>query len=70
MNRLSKYLLIGLLEQESKIVALYGGGFKPPTKGHFEVVKKTLEDHPKIPLEFEKLRRFFYFGYLVLENLV
>lgn len=48
MNRLSKYLLIGLLEQESKIVALYGGGFKPPTKGHFEVVKKTLEDHPEI----------------------
>ena len=48
MNRLSKYMLIGLLEQESKIVALYGGGFKPPTKGHFEVVKKTLEDHPEI----------------------
>ena len=48
MNRLSKYLLIGLLEQESKIVALYGGGFKPPTRGHFEVVKKTLEDHPEI----------------------
>jgi len=48
MNRLSKYLLIGLLEQESKIVALYGGGFKPPTRGHFEVVKKTLKDHPEI----------------------
>jgi hypothetical protein len=48
MNKLSKYLLIGLLEQESKIVALYGGGFKPPTRGHFEVVKKTLEDNPEI----------------------
>jgi phosphopantetheine adenylyltransferase len=48
MNKLSKYLLMGLLEQESKIVALYGGGFKPPTKGHFEVVKKTLTDHPEI----------------------
>ena len=48
MNKLSKYLLMGLLEQESKIVALYGGGFKPPTKGHFEVVKKTLADHPEI----------------------
>lgn len=48
MNKLSKYLLIGLLEQESKIIALYGGGFKPPTKGHFEVVQKTLKDHPEI----------------------
>jgi phosphopantetheine adenylyltransferase len=48
MNKLSKYLLMGLLEQESKIVALYGGGFKPPTKGHFEVIKKTLADHPEI----------------------
>ena len=24
-----------------KIIAAYGGGFKPPTKGHFEVVKKS-----------------------------
>lgn len=48
MNKLAKSLLIGLLEDESKVIALYGGGFKPPTKGHFEVVKKTLQDHPEI----------------------
>lgn len=48
MNRLAKSLLIGLLEDESKVIALYGGGFKPPTKGHFEVVEKTLRDHPEI----------------------
>ena len=48
MNNLSKSLLIGLLENESKTIAFYGGGFKPPTKGHFKVVKKTLQDHPEI----------------------
>ena len=48
MNKLAKSLLIGLLENEDKVVALYGGGFKPPTKGHFEVAKKTLEEHPEI----------------------
>ena len=48
MNKLSKFLLMGLLEQESKITALYGGGFKPPTKGHFKVVKQALEQHPEI----------------------
>ena len=48
MNKLAKSLLVGLLENESEVVALYGGGFKPPTKGHFEVVEKTLRDHPEI----------------------
>ncbi len=32
----------------SKLIAAYGGGFKPPTKGHFEVVEKALKDFPKI----------------------
>ena len=32
----------------SKIIAAYGGGFKPPTKGHFEVVQKALNQNPKI----------------------
>lgn len=48
MNKLTKSLLVGLLESESQVVALYGGGFKPPTKGHFEVAQKTLQDHPEI----------------------
>jgi hypothetical protein len=38
-----------ILEQEKKkVVAVYGGGFKPPTKGHFAVVKKAIEDNPDI----------------------
>ena len=48
MNKLAKSLLVGLLENESQVTALYGGGFKPPTKGHFEVIEKTLRDHPEI----------------------
>ena len=48
MNRLAKSLLVGLLEQENYITAFYGGGFKPPTKGHFAVVKKSLEQFPDI----------------------
>ena len=32
----------------SKVIAAYGGGFKPPTKGHFEVVEKALNDSPEI----------------------
>ena len=48
MNKLAKSLLVGLLENESQVTALYGGGFKPPTNGHFEVVEKTLRDHPEI----------------------
>jgi hypothetical protein len=32
----------------SKVIAAYGGGFKPPTKGHLEVVKRALATHPEI----------------------
>ena len=36
MNKLTKSLLEGLLpENKNKIVALYGGGFKPPIGGTF-----------------------------------
>jgi len=48
MNHLSRSLLVGLLEQENHITGFYGGGFKPPTKGHFAVVKKSLEQFPDI----------------------
>ena len=39
-----KNTILRLLEGESKqkVVALYGGGFKPPTRGHFAVVEKAL----------------------------
>ena len=32
----------------SRLIAAYGGGFKPPTKGHFEVVEKALNENPEI----------------------
>ena len=49
MNRLEKSLLEGLLpENKNKIVALYGGGFKPPIGGHFEVVDEALKQYPEI----------------------
>ena len=32
----------------AKTIAAYGGGFKPPTAGHFEVVKRALEQFPEI----------------------
>ncbi len=35
-------------EQENKTVAIYAGGFKPPTKGHFEVIKQALQEHPDV----------------------
>jgi hypothetical protein len=32
----------------AKTIAAYGGGFKPPTKGHLEVVKRALKTNPDI----------------------
>ena len=48
MNHLTRSLLEGLLEEDKKIVALYGGGFKPPIGGHFEVVEEALKQYPEI----------------------
>ena len=49
MNQLTKVLLEDLLEAgKKKITAIYGGGFKPPTKGHFDVVVKATEQNPEI----------------------
>jgi hypothetical protein len=47
MNELTKFLIQELLDNP-KTVAIYGGGFKPPTKGHFTVVEKALSDFPEI----------------------
>jgi len=43
-------LIKGLLPEEEKkqTTAVYAGGFKPPTAGHFEVVKQALEQNPEI----------------------
>jgi hypothetical protein len=49
MNSLTKVLVGGILEAEKKkTTAIYGGGFKPPTKGHFAVVQKAAEQNPEI----------------------
>jgi len=48
MIQLVKEITKGLLEQSKKTVAVYGGGFKPPTKGHFQVVKQALDENPEI----------------------
>ena len=45
---LTSYLLEGLLPEKKKVVAVYGGGFKPPTSGHFEVVQQALKENPEI----------------------
>jgi hypothetical protein len=46
VKEITKYLLP---EQEKKqITALYAGGFKPPTSGHFEVVREALKQNPEI----------------------
>ena len=31
-----------------KVIAAYGGGFKPPSGGHFEIVKNALAEFPEI----------------------
>ena len=43
-------LIKGLLPEEEKkqTTALYAGGFKPPTSGHFEVVQQALKENPEI----------------------
>jgi hypothetical protein len=49
MNSLTKVLLEDLLEAENKkVTAIYGGGFKPPTKGHYAVIEKAAEQDPEI----------------------
>jgi len=47
MSEVTESLLQELLD-EPITVAIYGGGFKPPTKGHFTVVEKALSDFPEI----------------------
>ena len=53
MNQLTKHLISELLDNK-QVVGLFGGGFKPPTKGHFAVVEKALE-------EFEEIDKFLIY---------
>ena len=48
---LVNYMIKDLLPEKQdfgRTVAAYGGGFKPATKGHFEVVKQALKQNPEI----------------------
>ena len=36
------------IPESNKVIGVFGGGFQPPTKGHFEVVKKALEMYPQL----------------------
>ena len=50
MNDLTQFLVDSILN-EDKVpgkTALFGGGFKPPTKGHLEVVTRGLKDNPEV----------------------
>jgi len=47
VNQLIKHL-IGELLEDKQVIGLYGGGFKPPTKGHFDVVEQALKEYPEL----------------------
>ena len=36
------------MPESNKVVGVFGGGFQPPTRGHFEVVRKALEMYPEL----------------------
>jgi hypothetical protein len=49
MNQLTQLLVDGILnEDKNEVIALYAGGFKPPTSGHFSVIEEALKQYPEI----------------------
>ena len=52
MNELTKFLVESVIGTEfdkpKTSVALFGGGFKPPTKGHLEVVNQGIKQNPEV----------------------
>ena len=49
MSELSNFLVESILNEETeRAVALFGGGFKPPTKGHLEVVNQGIKTNPEV----------------------
>jgi len=45
---LGQYIANTLLEQDKQIIAIFPGAFKPPHKGHIEVVKKLLQNADQV----------------------
>ena len=49
MNQLTEFLVNSILEEDKKeIIGIFGGGFKPPIKGHVAIVQKALQDFPEL----------------------
>ena len=51
MDSLTKELIKHLLPESieaKEVTALFGGGFKPPTAGHLEVIQKAIQQYPEI----------------------
>ena len=52
MNRLAVELIKDILSEaeipRKEVVGMFGGGFKPPTVGHLEVVKRALDENPEM----------------------
>jgi len=53
MNPLSIEILKGLIDENElpnrkEVIGMFGGGFKPPTVGHLEVVKRALDENPEM----------------------
>ena len=49
MNQLTEFLVDSILaEEKNEIVGIFGGGFKPPIKGHVAIVEKALQDFPEL----------------------
>ena len=52
MNELTKFLVESVIGTEfdkpKTSVALFGGGFKPPTKGHLDVINQGIKQNPEV----------------------
>ena len=49
MNQLTEFLVNFILEEDkNEIIGIYGGGFKPPIKGHLEVLQGALDKYPEM----------------------
>jgi hypothetical protein len=49
MNQLTEFLVNSILEEEkNEIIGIFGGGFKPPIKGHVAIVEKALQEFPEM----------------------
>jgi len=46
MNQLVREITRGLLEDSKRTIGVFGGGFKPPTKGHMQVIKQAIDENP------------------------